>query len=83
MQGVELQGQHQFQFRLTSLLATVLVCALVVRCGTCLYEEYRHAKKSLADYYAVSEVTDILEYYIHSHEGRSTKRLGCSLPRNV
>jgi hypothetical protein len=63
-------GARRFQFRLKTLLWAMFGCAVVLSITTFGYRKYRNTIGSVQDFYAISQVTDMLIYHIKHHQGK-------------
>jgi hypothetical protein len=66
-----MRGHRRFQFRLKALLMAILVCAAVLGVTTTVCRIYQSTISSVEDYYALSQVADMLIHYINDHQGES------------
>ena len=63
-------GARRFQLRLKAVFITMLVCAVVLSVTPFAYWKYGSMIGSVQDFYAMSQVTDMLIYHIKHHQGK-------------
>lgn len=63
-------GARRFQSRLKALFVAMFVCAVVLSVTTFVYRTYRNMIASVQDFYALSQVADMLIFHIKHHQGK-------------